>query len=86
MKYRYRAISDRKEEKRGILEAENQMQAVAMIRENGDLILELEQVHKWWEVLTGDIYVAGIVFQSVCRCLKSRDFRRENAFDSWWTS
>ena len=25
MKYRYRAISDRKEEKRGILEAENQM-------------------------------------------------------------
>ena len=60
MKYRYRAISDRKEEKRGILEAENQMQAVAMIRENGDLILELEQVHKWWEVLTGDIYVAGM--------------------------
>ena len=31
-----------------------------MIRENGDLILELEQVHKWWEVLTGDIYVAGM--------------------------
>ena len=60
MKYRYLAISDRKEEKRGILEAENQMQAVAMIRENGDLILELEQVHKWWEVLTGDIYVAGM--------------------------
>ena len=60
MKYRYRAISDRKEEKRGILEAENQIQAVAMIRENGDLILELEQVHKWWEVLTGDIYVAGM--------------------------
>lgn len=60
MKYRYRAISDRKEEKRGILEAENQMQAVAMIRENRDLILELEQVHKWWEVLTGDIYVAGM--------------------------
>ena len=55
MKYRYRAISDRKEEKRGILEAENQMQAVAMIRENGDLILELEQVHKWREVLTEDI-------------------------------
>ena len=43
MKYRYRAISDRKEEKRGILEAENQMQAVAMIRENGDLILDLLQ-------------------------------------------
>ena len=60
MKYRYRAISDRKEEKRGILEAENQMQAVAMIRENGDLILELEQVHKWREVLTEDIYVAGM--------------------------
>ena len=60
MKYRYRAISDRKEEKRGILEAENQMQAIAMIRENGDLILELEQVHKWWEALTGDIYVAGM--------------------------
>ena len=60
MKYRYRAISDRKEEKRGMIEAENQMQAVAMIRENGDLILELEQVHKWWEVLTGDIYVAGM--------------------------
>ena len=60
MKYRYRAISDRKEEKRGILEAENQMQAGAMIRENGDMILELEQVHKWWEVLTGDIYVAGM--------------------------
>ena len=60
MKYRYRAISDRKEEKRGILEAENQMQAVAMIRENGDLILELEQVHKWREVLTEAIYVAGM--------------------------
>ena len=60
MKYRYLAISDRKEEKRGMIEAENQMQAVAMIRENGDLILELEQVHKWWEVLTGDIYVAGM--------------------------
>ena len=60
MKYRYLAISDRKEEKRGILEAENQMQAVAMIRENGDLILELEQVHKWREVLTEDIYVAGM--------------------------
>ena len=43
-----------------MIEAENQMQAVAMIRENGDLILELEQVHKWWEVLTGDIYVAGM--------------------------
>ena len=60
MKYRYLAISDRKEEKRGMIEAENQMQAVAMIRENGDLILELEQVHKWREVLTEDIYVAGM--------------------------
>lgn len=93
MKYRYRAISDRKEEKRGILEAENQMQAVAMIRENGDLILELEQVHKWREVLTEDIYVAGMkdrdlaLFSSqFAAALKAGISVEKTAFDSWWTS
>lgn len=60
MKYRYRAISDGQEETRGILEAENQMQAAARIREKGELILELEPVHPWLEVLTEDIYVTGI--------------------------
>lgn len=60
MKYRYRAISDGQEETRGILEAENQMQAAARIREKGELILELEPVHPWLDVLTEDIYVTGI--------------------------
>lgn len=48
MKYRYRAISDGQEETRGILEAENQMQAAARIREKGELILELEPCTRGW--------------------------------------
>lgn len=60
MRYRYRAISEKQEEKQGMIEAENQMQAAAKIREKGDLILELEPVHKWLEILTEDIYVSGM--------------------------
>lgn len=65
MRYRYRAISEKQEEKQGMIEAENQMQAAAKIREKGDLILELEPVHKWLEILTEDIYVSGMKDQDL---------------------